>query len=178
VVSESNKKMQCLKYTMFETIWGWMAVAGSESGVRFATLPEETPLAAMVGLTRWLRCSSASERPELFDEFQRQTVAYLAGERRSLDVALDFEGAPPFFRQAWEACLSIPPGEIRSYGWLAAKAGRPAAVRAAGQAMARNWVPLAIPCHRVVASDGSLHGFGGAGLGLKARLLELERSAT
>ena len=72
-------------------------------------------------------------------------------------------------------------GETRSYGWLAEQAGSPLAVRAAGQAMARNRWPLIIPCHRVIGSDGGLHGYGAGGLVVKARLLametEMERAA-
>ena len=67
-----------------------------------------------------------------------------------------------------------PAGETQTYLWLAEKAGSPKAVRAAGQAMARNRVPLIIPCHRVIGRDGGLHGFAGPGIGMKARLLELE----
>ena len=89
-------------------------------------------------------------------------------------LTLDLEGAPPFHRAAWEACLAIPMGETRSYAWLAAEAGRPGASRAAGQAMARNRIAVVIPCHRIVASNGALHGYGG-GLGQKAALLEMER---
>ena len=95
------------------------------------------------------------------------------------DIELDLEDAPPFFRAAWSACRTIPPGETRSYRWLAAEAGNPRAVRAAGQAMARNRFVLIIPCHRVISSDGGLGGYGGGGLGVKAKLLqmELERAA-
>ena len=91
-----------------------------------------------------------------------------------MEAPLDLSGAPEFFRRAWQACRSIPAGETRSYGWLAAQAGRPRAARAAGQAMARNPVPLVVPCHRVVGSDGHLRGFGG-GLPMKAWLLSLDQ---
>ena len=92
------------------------------------------------------------------------------------EIALDLEDAPPFFAAAWEACRRIPPGETRSYRWLAAEAGRPLAARAAGQAMARNRLALVIPCHRVIGSDGDLHGYGAGGLAVKAQLLEIERA--
>ena len=74
-----------------------------------------------------------------------------------------------------EEVRTIPPGETRSYAWLANEAGNARAARGAGQAMARNRWPLLVPCHRVIASDGSLRGFGGgSGLPLKAQLLALE----
>ena len=83
---------------------------------------------------------------------------------------------PPFFRAAWEACLTIPRGETRSYAWVAAAAGSPGAFRAAGQAMARNRLAVVVPCHRVIGSDGGLHGYGGGGLDKKAKLLNMERT--
>ena len=89
---------------------------------------------------------------------------------------LDLRDAPAFQRAAWSACMSIPYGQTRPYKWLAAQAGRPNAPRAAGQSMARNRLPLVVPCHRVVASNGALHGFGKGAtqLDLKQRLLDLE----
>ncbi len=82
----------------------------------------------------------------------------------------------PFQRAVYEYVRSIPRGETRTYGQVAAAIGRPRAARAVGQALARNPLPLVIPCHRVVASNGDLRGFSAAGgLALKARLLEWER---
>ena len=103
-------------------------------------------------------------------------IRYSHGELSALDdIPLDLDGAPPFFRAAWTACRRIPPGETRSYRWLAAAAGNPLALRAAGQAMARNRFSLIIPCHRVIASDGNLGGYGGGGLTVKASLLRMEQ---
>jgi methylated-DNA-[protein]-cysteine S-methyltransferase len=72
-----------------------------------------------------------------------------------------------------ETVRSIPHGEVRSYGWVARQIGKPKAARAVGQALAANPMPLVVPCHRVIGSDGSLTGFTG-GLKMKKRLLELE----
>lgn len=165
-----------LAHDVFETSWGWVAVAGSQRGLRFLTLPEAVPERAATRLAELLKGAAPEEQPGAFADFHRQLEAYFAGGGPEWDVTLDLSGAPAFFQSAWEACRTIPAGETRSYGWLAAQTGRPRAVRAAGQAMARNPLPLVIPCHRVVAADGALHGFGGAGVGLKARLLELERA--
>ncbi len=79
----------------------------------------------------------------------------------------------PFDARALAAARKIPYGQVRTYGWLAEAAGRPGAARAAGQAVARNPFPIIIPCHRVIAADGRLGGFGG-GLEMKRKLLELE----
>ena len=82
-------------------------------------------------------------------------------------------GGTPFQRRVWKAIASIPWGETRSYAWLARKAGSPRAYRAAAQACGANPLPRIIPCHRVIASDGTLGGFSG-GLSLKRKLLMLE----
>ena len=100
---------------------------------------------------------------------------YGEGEAVTFDLPLDLEGVSPCLREMLTAARRIPYGQTRTYGWLASHTGRPRAARAAGQAMARNPLPLVIPCHRVIGADGSLVGFGG-GLSLKRRLLELERS--
>ena len=166
--------METLKYDVFRADSGWVGAVVSEKGVRRMTLPESTAEAATRAVAPDL---DAAERDEASMAWLRQRVrAYFAGERADLtDVPVDTGDAPPFFRRAWEACRSIPAGQTRSYGWLAAAAGSPRAARAAGQSMARNPAALVIPCHRVVASDGSLHGFGGrGGLAMKARLLALE----
>ena len=120
----------------------------------------------------------AEDDPAPFAEVIACLHRYSEGDMAALDeIALDLSGVTPFFSAAWNACRSIPPGETRSYAWLAAEAGSPLAMRAAGQAMARNRFSLIIPCHRVIASDGGLGGYGGGGLGVKARLLQMELSA-
>ena len=86
---------------------------------------------------------------------------------------VDLSGHPPFRRRALMAARLIPYGQVRTYGWLAARCGQPKAARAAGQAMSKNTLPLVIPCHRVVGAGGALTGFGG-GLELKRALLARE----
>ncbi len=86
---------------------------------------------------------------------------------------VDISELTPFEQSALRAAASIPPGEVRSYGWVAESIGQPSAARAVGRAMARNPVPLLYPCHRVVDANGHLHQYG-YGLDVKARLLELE----
>ena len=112
-------------------------------------------------------------RPGFLDDLERELIAYFAGQPVNFTVPLAPAGLTPFQVRVLEQCRLIPYGEVRTYGWLAARVGKPGAARAVGQAMARNPLPLLIPCHRVVAADG-LGGFGG-GLALKARLLDQER---
>ena len=87
-------------------------------------------------------------------------------------LTIDGEGTE-FQRRVWGAIATIPWGETRSYGWLAKRAGRPNAVRAAASACGANPLPGFIPCHRVIAADGTIGGFSG-GLAMKRRLLRLE----
>ena len=108
-----------------------------------------------------------------FDDAIRQLSAYFRGALRRFDLPLAPAGTA--FQQAvWTALGEIPFGETVSYGALAQQIGRPRAVRAVGAANGRNPIPIVIPCHRVIGSDGRLTGYGG-GLPLKAALLALER---
>ena len=164
--------MSDLTYDVFFTELGWAGALASSGGLHRLAL-RGTPQEALEKLGP--EVAGAVHDPTALAEVRRQVTAYLKGEQITLlDIRLDLDDSPPFFGAAWEACRRIPAGETRSYRWLADQAGSPRAVRAAGQAMARNPVALVVPCHRVVASDGSLHGYGG-GLDQKARLLELER---
>ncbi|MFC1935527.1 methylated-DNA--[protein]-cysteine S-methyltransferase [Chloroflexota bacterium] len=160
-------------YAVLTTCMGWVGVLGSRKGIRRLALPQSSPTQAVEKLQPQAR--DAELLPTRFEALRQQLEAYFAGEAVAFDQELDLEEAQPFFLRAWTACRSIPRGETRSYAWLAAKAGNPQAVRASGQAMAHNPVAIIIPCHRVIASDGSLCGYGG-GLELKQRLLDLERA--
>ncbi len=162
-----------IKCDVYQVPQGWIGLVGSDAGLlrlSFKPTPQEVTEDLSVLLER------ADPDPAFFDPIRQSLARYFDGDTDALDeIPLDLETAPPFFAAAWQACRSIPPGETRSYQWLAAQAGNPRAARAAGQAMAKNPWPLIIPCHRVIASDGGLHGYGAGGLGVKARLLEMER---
>jgi methylated-DNA-[protein]-cysteine S-methyltransferase len=112
------------------------------------------------------------EETDLHREAFRQLAEYFQGMRRSFQLPLDLDGSP-FQLKVWSALLEIPYGETRSYGEVAASVGVPRAARAVGQANGRNPLPIVVPCHRVIAADGSLGGFG-SGLDIKRMLLELE----
>ena len=162
-----------LYYHMEECPVGWLALLGTAEGLRRVSLQPE-PGEALAGLGDALE--HAVEDPYVLADALAAFREYFEGKPDALnDIPLDLKQAPPFHAAAWEACRSIPAGETRSYRWLAEAAGSPKASRAAGQAMARNPVPLVIPCHRVIGSGGGLHGYGAGGLDVKARLLEMER---
>lgn len=109
----------------------------------------------------------------LTDPVARQLTEYFAGERRTFTLPLDLADVPAFRRDVLRAMTAIPCGATSSYAELAAAAGRPRAVRAAGSACATNPVPVVVPCHRVLRSDGSLGNYGG-GIAMKAELLRRE----
>ena len=97
----------------------------------------------------------------------------LAGDRR-VRIDLDLRGRTDFERDVWGKALEIPRGEVRPYGWIAAEIGRPRAVRAVGTALGHNPVPLIVPCHRVVRSDGMLGQYSLGGPGNKRTILAAE----
>lgn len=108
----------------------------------------------------------------LLAEGRRQLLEYLQGARTCFALPLAPAGTE-FRRKVWDALLDIPYGETITYGALAARLGKPKAVRAVGQANHHNPIPILLPCHRVIGADGSLTGYGG-GLKLKETLLALE----
>ena len=172
-----HHKYHIVEFYSRNTPAGWVGLVAGDKGLRRCSL-KPSPQEALEDLGA--DAENAAHDPEPFGHVVECLARYGEGDLSALDsIELDLDGAPPFFRAAWSACRTIPPGETRSYRWLAAEAGNPKALRAAGQAMARNRFSLIIPCHRVISSDGGLGGYGGGGLGVKARLLqmELERAA-
>lgn len=102
-----------------------------------------------------------------------QLGEYFAGQRSTFDLPIDLRQVTPFRRQVLEATLAVPCGQTVTYKELAARIGNPGAIRAVGGAQATNPIPIVIPCHRVIGSDGSLTGYGG-GMAVKQALLRLE----
>ncbi len=157
---------------VFDTPLGAMALAWRGEALVGGLLPGEAdPQAAAA---RW-----PEARPAAPPAWLRRVVAriarHLEGAPDDLrDVPVDLSAHGPFARAVLEAARAIPPGEVRTYGDLAAAVGRPGAARAVGTALGRNSVPLVVPCHRVVARGG-LGGFSSpGGLVTKRRLLEAE----
>jgi methylated-DNA-[protein]-cysteine S-methyltransferase len=123
-------------------------------------------------ITRRLKFS-AEENPQQIEPIAEQLRAYLNGERRRFSIPIDWSFMRPFQKKALAATFAIPYGQTATYGEIAAKIGHPRAARAIGRAEATNPMPLVIPCHRVLGSDGKLRGYGG-GLAIKKWLLQME----
>ncbi len=161
-----------MQYTMFDTAFGSFGYVAQGSRLVSAYLPQSA-----AGLRRSIRkhWPDATEAKRLLPGLRKQIVAYFRGTPAAFDVDLDLSGITPFRRAVLEQCLLIPYGRTVTYAELARAAGNPRAARAVGGAMAHNPIPLIIPCHRVLRSDGALGGFSSPGeTKLKARMLRLE----
>lgn len=161
---------QQLDYTIFKIDLGWMGILGSASGIKRLTLPQPS-----VRETRWQLGINdhAPQSTEQFRDLVERLRLYFSGQKVTFPDELDLSAATPFQRRVWEITRLIPRGETRSYAWVAEQIGKPEAARAVGQALGRNPLPIIIPCHRVLTSDGRLGGFSG-GLEMKKQLLRLE----
>jgi methylated-DNA-[protein]-cysteine S-methyltransferase len=109
----------------------------------------------------------------VIDRVTQQLSEYFGGRRNSFDLPLDFSGLPEFTREVLTATANVPFGKLDTYRGIAAQIGKPSATRAVGNALNRNPVPVVVPCHRIIRSDGSAGGYGG-GLDVKFRLLAHE----
>jgi O-6-methylguanine DNA methyltransferase len=116
------------------------------------------------------------DSPETLRDYVRELEEYFAGKRREFTFALDLRGTD-FQIACWRALIAIPYGETRSYADIARAIGKRQAFRAVGMANNRNPIAIVVPCHRVIASDGTLCGYGG-GLDVKRKLLQLEGALT
>lgn len=156
-----------------ETPFGWVVIAGSLHGVSLVSLPFADWQTFENELGGSLRASLVKDESGPLKGLCDRIRSYYEGRIVIFAEKLDFGLASPFEKAVWNATGSIPYGEIRTYAWVANQIGRPQAYRAVGQALGRNPCAVVVPCHRVIAADGSLGGFS-AGLGLKKRLLDLE----
>jgi O-6-methylguanine DNA methyltransferase len=172
--------METLRYTLFSSPIGGLFLAASQKGLVALEFDARLPGQQTIRPNpRNLREEGDSQKTISFDEcaaamcvYTEQLEEYFSGSRRDFTFPLDLRGTE-FQRACWRALLTIPYGETRSYADIARAVGKPHAFRAVGMANNRNPIAIVIPCHRVIASDGSLCGYGG-GLEIKRRLLELE----
>jgi len=154
---------------------GWIGLAATERGLRMLTLPVASRETALNALREHYPDAPIVPDNDTLLEVARQVRAFLHGELREFAVTLDLRGYSSFSLGVWAATSRIAYGQTRTYRWIAEQTGGAAAgiYQAVGSALGTNPVPLIIPCHRVIGSDGSLHGFAG-GLQMKAQLLALE----
>ncbi len=164
-----------LKYITFNSDVGWLGILGSAKGLLCVTLPRRSVQEAHQLLGD--RVNHAAWSPRLFDDLIQRLRIYFGAHKAVFPDELDLSGATPFQRQVWEITRLIPYGETRSYTRVAEQIGKPGAARAVGQALARNPLPVIVPCHRVVNTNARLGGYSG-GVEMKKYLLYLEASAS
>lgn len=154
------------RYKVIQTPVGQLTLIASGKGLAAILWENDDP--------RRVRLSprTLDENDSILVETENQLRDYFAGRLKAFTVPLDFQGTP-FQRSVWEALLTIPFGETRSYAQIARQVGKPTAFRAVGAANGRNPISIIAPCHRVVGSSGSLTGFAG-GLDVKEALLNME----
>src|SRR5262245_51134153 len=157
--------METLYYSRMASLAGPLLIVASNRGLvrlEFDRDPAQVP-------------ANAISSEEQTAPYTLQLQEYFRGERRQFEFPLDLRGTE-FQKRCWQALLEIPYGETRSYADIARAVGNPRGFRAVGMANNRNPIAIVVPCHRVLASDGTLCGYGG-GLDVKQKLLELEKSA-
>ncbi|MBM3156862.1 MAG: methylated-DNA--[protein]-cysteine S-methyltransferase [Chloroflexi bacterium] len=160
-----------MNYILVSTRFGWSVLVGSRAGLYSLTMPKPSPEMALDDVGRAIE--GAVEDDRVFGDLPGRLKRYFNGERVVFNDRLDLSGTTAFQQAVWKATRTIPCGETRSYGWVAGRIDNPRACRAVGNALGRNRLPIVVPCHRVIAGDGSLGGFGND-LPLKKRLIELE----
>jgi methylated-DNA-[protein]-cysteine S-methyltransferase len=156
---------------LFETALGTCGVRWSEAGITNILMPPVRTLGDEPS-------KDSSHEPQAVCEAIAGIVALLDGERYDLrSIKLDERDVDPFRRLVYAATREIAPGMTASYGEIARAIGRPDAARAVGAALGQNPFPVIVPCHRVLASTGALHGFSApGGIATKRRMLEIERA--
>lgn len=140
---------------------GWLELKVSPLGVVGLTFAGVPP------------SESRSQASPLMDQLISELDLYFSGALKRFSVPLDIQAGTAFERRVWDVLIPIPWGQTWSYSRVAAAIGQPRACRAVGSANGRNRIPILIPCHRVIRSDGSLGGYS-SGLHIKKKLLELE----
>lgn len=162
-------------YRVFKTTMGWCGIVGNSHGILRIVLPTSSRHTVEKLLRReW---PGVRRDHSVLASAERQVKEYFAGRRKNFVLPLFLPGHTSFERAVYAVVRRIPYGKTVSYGRIARQIGKPRAARAVGQALSRNPIPLLIPCHRVLASDGRLCGFTAeGGLVLKQKLLELEGS--
>ncbi len=164
------------EFALFDTAIGTCGIAWTEQGISDVLLPGRSVEQTRQQLTGKYGADAQAAPPPPVAAAIAAIVRLLDGEPEDLaDVPLDLTEVPDFNRQVYAVARTIQPGATLCYGDIAARIGQPGASRAVGRAMGDNPCPIVIPCHRVLAADGSLHGFSGyGGIATKRRMLQIE----
>lgn len=170
------EKMKTYELTVFDTALGHCGIVWSERGVAGVQLPEATAALTRQRLSRRFPAAADAVPPPEIELAIDAIRALLRGERPDLSgVAIDLESKAPFERSVYEIARTIPPGTTLTYGDIAKRLGIARDAREVGRALGDNPIPIIVPCHRVVAADGRMHGFSGpGGVKTKLKLLEIE----
>lgn len=171
-----------IRYTTFKTPWGHFGLVCAGETVCRTFLPARDEATVRTALLSSVGPSSHNVAREqgLARDLRQRIVAYYEGENVdfSTDPAVDLTDCSPFAQAVLSVCRQIPAGRTQTYAGLAERAGRPCGARAAGNALAANPIPLIVPCHRVLRTDGGLGGFSApGGTEMKQRMLRHERFA-
>lgn len=163
-------------FSLFETAIGVCGIAWGEGGIVGAQLPDGDEDATRARMRRRFPGVAEAVAPDEVQVAIDSIVALMRGEPRDLrEIVLDMDGVPPFRRRVYDVARTIPPGETLSYGDIAKRLGEPRAAREVGQALGSNPFAPIVPCHRVLAGDGTMHGFSApGGVATKLRLLTIE----
>lgn len=161
---------------LFDTPIGRCGIAWGEDGMLAASLPDRSDDAIRQHLRRRAPRAGEAEPPPEVRAAIGDIQALLRGDLRGLlDIQLDMAAVPGFHARVYEVTRAIPPGVTLTYGEVAARLGEPGAAQAVGQALGANPFPPIVPCHRVLAADGVMHGFSAhGGITTKRRLLAIE----
>lgn len=167
------RKPRTFSYYIFKTDCGWMGVVRTILGIYAVVLPKTSKQDVSDELNQRFK-KGLKEGLRGFKNVVKQLQAYLLGKKIRFNNCLDLSGVSKFDKKVWRIACKIPRGENRSYGWIAQKLKASSrAAQAVGQALARNRLPIIIPCHRVMEKGGSLGGFT-PGVALKRLLLKIE----
>jgi methylated-DNA-[protein]-cysteine S-methyltransferase len=159
---------------VFKTKWGWCGLAASARGLKRVIIPWRNSRRDVLAILR-AEFPAAREDARALSNAAKSLRKYFAGEQVKFDFPLDLDGLTAFQKNVLAATRKISYGRTLAYGEVAARANRPGAARAAGTALARNPLPIVIPCHRVLASGGRAGGFSArGGVKTKIALLRLE----
>ena len=164
------------KYAIFLTAWGWAGFVVDRGGLLIFVLPEERKEDVLFRIKKELKYNNLFEDNREWGNLIQKVKEYYTGKKVDFtDCRLNLDNYTNFQKKILQTVRNIPYGEIRSYKEVAETAGYPRASRAVGNTMRNNPLPLIIPCHRVIKSDGGLGGFSGKeGIALKKKMIDWE----